>query len=110
MSALPLPQSVLCELEHYKHNHHLYGDALSLTVLTKDPLAGRDRRFTVLRIVYATGITTVIGRELDIRFARAVARRGPERDGKPLTDAEIKAGKKPLKWWRDQYGYWGSGG
>lgn len=110
MSALPLPGSVFSELERYEHGHcHLDGST-NFTVLTKDHLAGKKHRFTVLRIFYKTGTITVIGREVNLRIARALARRGPERDGKALTDEEIKAGKRSPKWWKNNYGYWGSDG
>jgi len=105
MSTLPLPKSVFSELEHYAHGNHHVDGTTTVAVITRDHAAGRKNRYTVVRVVYKTGVITVIGRELDIYTSRAVARRGPDRDGHELTDEEVSLGRSPRKLWRNHHGY-----
>lgn len=104
MSALPIPFGVFSELEHYEHGWFHLGYYTNVAIITRDPNSGRKNRYTVLRMQYEAGKIEVIGRELDIYTSRAIARRGMHRDGQPLTDVELRAGRSPKKKWRDDHG------
>ncbi len=65
----------------------------SLALICPDPNAGHQSRYSVLRLNRLTGYTRCIGRELDIVTARAVARRSMPRDGRPLSDVELRHGR-----------------
>lgn len=44
------------------------------TLIAPDPNAGRKHRYSVIRIDYQTGQAECIGRELDLKLARKVAK------------------------------------
>lgn len=103
-SSLPIPFGAFSELEHYEHGWFHRGHYTNVALITLDKNAGKRNRYTVLRLQYEAGILKVIGRELDIYTARAIARRGLHRDGQPLSELEIRRGHSPKAKWRDSHG------
>lgn len=47
----------------------------SFTIIAPDPMAGRKHRYSVIRVDYQSGQATCIGRELDLKTARQIAKR-----------------------------------
>lgn len=72
--------------------HHLHG--ITEWALIVPAETGRPPRFHVLRVLAMIGHITLIGNELPLRHARAIARRPSERDGEALTQEEIKEGRR----------------
>lgn len=84
MSALPLP-IVWQVKEVVSHQDHSASDHVgSFVLIAPDPMAGSINRYSVIRVDYQSGKATCIGRELDLKLARAVAKRPKEDDGKPV--------------------------
>lgn len=56
----------------------------SFVLIAPDPMSGRRHRYSVIRVDYQTGRATCIGRELDLKLARRIAKRPASEDGKTL--------------------------
>ena len=104
VSALPIPRFTEIK-EAYLHGHHHLEGVTNAAFICPDLAAGRQPRYTVVRLDYISGRMTVIGREVDIWISRALARRSMLRDGQGLTPAELKAGRQDVKVWRGEHGY-----
>lgn len=65
------------------YSHHTPAGYDTTTMIMPDPMAGRRRRFTVVRLTHRNGEMVVIGRELTLGHARKIAQRPKSEDGKP---------------------------
>lgn len=66
------------------------------TLIVPATASGRPARYHVLRVFAASGRIEMLGDELDITTARAVARRQSERDDEPLTDEDMCEARRPF--------------
>jgi hypothetical protein len=80
VSYLPIP-TVINVREVYPHHDCI---RKSFVLVCIDPNAGRRGRYSVIRVFHRTGEARCIGRELDLKLARIVAKRLYVDDGKPV--------------------------
>lgn len=84
--------------EIYENDTDGWGDYRSLAMLVP-AVSGHRARYHVYRLDFARGDLVMIGNELDLLTARAIARRSRNRDWEALTDAEISVGRWPIERW-----------
>lgn len=107
MRNLPLP--FFTEIyEAYAADWKTSAGWTSLALICPDPSAGKQPRYSVLRLNRLTGYTRCIGRELDIIIARAAARRSMRRDSQAFSDVELRHGRVSYKRFLDASDHSGS--
>lgn len=84
--------------EIYENDEKEFAGYRSVSLIVP-AVSGRRYRYHVYRLDLERGDLIMIGNELDIDYARAIARRSRNRDWKPLTDAELAIGRWPRERW-----------
>ena len=72
--SLPIVEEVTLVYNHQVTGADVFDHVGSFVLVCPDPKAGRRNRYSVLRIDYQTGRTTVIGRELSLAHAKRIAK------------------------------------
>jgi len=71
----------------------------SVAIIVPDPSSGKRNRYHTYRLDLKTSCFYIVGRELDLKHSRAVARRKQACDSLPLCKEEISVGcLSPSKW------------
>lgn len=89
--------------ESYLHDYKEYRGYVTNTLVIHDKNSGSRGRYHVYRLDFWAGTLKLIGNELPLVHARALARRPIHRDGTPILEEEHRIARMPTSKYRARY-------